>query len=330
MMMGIADKLNKLERAIEAAEQQIDTAELSIAAAEQQITTRLAAIDDAKWSQAKEISRLLEAGLATQQEIADDWQKPDGSTYGRPHVGHCAKAWRSFATVGSKDRPSFAKAYAAAKASPGRARQQTEAGDKLWCDERVLAWVAAGRQRGLNRDDFMPASKKAEHNWPIKGKHLPQNGVDRCIAILDDREKRPAPTPKAQPKPTGKRLREISAQQKAEARAKNIKLMNVARQIVKQTSLLESIDIEDFDLDDVGQDALQEIFDDLVDGLMFWTELTARAIGVRLREQAVRAKIKHLRENTNGRTLAEIDTASVLADKLERKLKSNTVKLTTV
>lgn len=84
------NKLNALERAIAKAE---DSAE------------------DARWMQAKEVCRRLDAG-ETEREIAASWTNlRTGKPYDRAHVHRFASAWREFAEVPQQDRPPWTIAY---------------------------------------------------------------------------------------------------------------------------------------------------------------------------------------------------------------------------
>lgn len=61
-----------------------------------------------RWEQARQVAAALDAGMTTRQ-LAAEWKKADGSSYGHAHVAFTAKAWRVY--QGRQELPSFYAAY---------------------------------------------------------------------------------------------------------------------------------------------------------------------------------------------------------------------------
>lgn len=88
-MSNATDKLNTLESVILSAE---DSAE------------------DARWQQAEEVHRLLDAH--TQRDIAAGWiNGRTGKSYNKAHVGFVDTVWRRFGYFNSQTRPTWTTAY---------------------------------------------------------------------------------------------------------------------------------------------------------------------------------------------------------------------------
>ena len=58
---------------------------------------------DIRWEQAEKVVAALKAGMR-QQKLADNWRRPDGTSYSREHVKFVAKAWGVFGTLSTKPR----------------------------------------------------------------------------------------------------------------------------------------------------------------------------------------------------------------------------------
>ena len=204
------------------------------------------------------------------------------------------------------------------KAGPAKeSRPESEPRDPLWEDEDVLAWVAKRMKAGRTRDEMIAESDAGRHAWPAEGRHLTRTSADCARAIIRDRERRGDAPPKRRPNRSGRRIREIREIRKV---GKGSDLVDIQYQIVKMTSLLESIDVESYMLDAEGTAAetLTDLVDDLTE-LQEWMERSTRSVFARLKDADKIAKIRKLRD-TNGRTPEEIETAHRLADRLQRQL----------
>ena len=115
---------------------------------------------------------------------------------------------------------------------------------------------------------------------------------------------------KRRPKYSGKRLRELASK-----RGNGNKLADVQYRMMQLTSILESIDIADYELTDPEE--VGEFHDDLVE-LQVWTERSVAYASAKLDDAALERKIRKLRD-PSGRPAAEQRTANALADKLERR-----------
>lgn len=208
-----------------------------------------------------------------------------------------------------------------------RKRQRApDTGVSLWEDETVLAWVARRMKAGAKRDDLSRESKAGEHGWPLDGQHLPQNAADRAIAIVKDRQQRPATA--AEPKrakraanwngktnPT--RKREIQAEKK---KGNYADLLALLVDMNRACASIESYQPQEFDLDAATIDLIDSFHDDLI-SLAAWCDRALAATQGWLEDGEVRRKIAALRDTT-GRDPEEAASYNRLADKLERKLEA--------
>lgn len=114
------DKLNRLERAIVSAE---------------------SSAEDARWAQAEEVVRRLDAG-ETQRQISTSWLRGADTPYGKAgtpysqrHVAIVAAIWREYYAT-QDERPSFSQAYSAvqgnrAEKAQAQAPQTVETASQL-------------------------------------------------------------------------------------------------------------------------------------------------------------------------------------------------------
>jgi hypothetical protein len=188
---------------------------------------------------------------------------------------------------------------------------------KLSEDLAVIEWVAQRRRAGALAKEIVADSKAGRHNWPAPGESLSDGSCAAVYSVLADRDRvgrNPEPRPR---KRAGKRLREIQAARRAGAEG----VIDVQYRIVQMTSLLESIDVgrevaaEDGDVASVVATILDDLFE-----LQIWMDHTLSQCGAYLDHARTIAKIRQLREDTAGRTPAEVATAGRLADRLERRL----------
>jgi hypothetical protein len=191
----------------------------------------------------------------------------------------------------------------------------------------VIEWFGMLKAEGMTRDEIVRASQEKTHSWPGGDMRLSNGSAVAIIAVLKDRERRPIvgelKKPPKRPKRGGRRMREIRERKKQGGVSK---LIDVQYRIVQLTNQLESIEIEDYELDDVTQEALKGIYDDLSE-LQTWMDMALASVERRMEDANLITKIKHLREGTTGRTEEEIRTARRLADRLQRRLEA---KLTSV
>jgi hypothetical protein len=188
---------------------------------------------------------------------------------------------------------------------------------KLSEDLSVIEWVAQRRRAGATSKEIVADSKASQHNWPVPGQSLSDGSCAAVYSVLADRERvgrAPEPRPRRR---AGKRLREIQTARRAGLKG----LIDVQYRIVEMTSLLESIDVgaEAATEDGPVAGVLATVLDDLLE-LQIWMDHTLSQSGAYLDHAQKLGKIRKLREETAGRTDAEIATARRLADKLERRL----------
>ena len=125
----------------------------------------------------------------------------------------------------------------------------------------------------------------------------------------------PAPKPKRPKRRSGRRLREVTAAR----RGKVDPIADVQWEVLKLTRILESLDLEDYDLDNPDNaDAVVELHADLVEALV-WIDRAISSAQARLSDVALAEQIRRLREDHAGRTPAEIEAFLAAADRLERK-----------
>jgi hypothetical protein len=188
---------------------------------------------------------------------------------------------------------------------------------KLAHQPAVIEWVAMRRREGAKAKEIVADSKAGARNWPVPEQSLSDGTLTAVYAVLDDRERvGRAPEPRPQ-KRAGKRLRAIQESRRAGLEG----LIDVQYQVVRQTSLLESINVgaEAAAEDGNRADIVAALLDDLLE-LQIWIDHTLSQSSAYLDHAQKLAKIRQLREETAGRTKAEIATAHRLADKLELKL----------
>lgn len=188
---------------------------------------------------------------------------------------------------------------------------------KLSEDLAVIEWVAHRRRAGATSKEIVADSKAGRHNWPAPEHSLSDGSCAAVFAVLADRERvgrEPEPRPR---KRANKRLREIQASRRAGLSG----MIDVQYRIVQMTSLLESINVADEVVARDGPiaEVVTTVLDDLLE-LQIWIDHTLSQSSAYLDHAQKLAKIRRLREETAGRTPAEIATSRRLADKLERRL----------
>jgi hypothetical protein len=194
----------------------------------------------------------------------------------------------------------------------------------------VINWVRKKTRAGVPFDRLLQLSQTAD-DWPLPGKPLTTGQATACRWVIYHLELQGAHWPLKPegslsngrgPTATGKRLHQVG-QQRAAARKSgdSIVLWDTAYDITKLCGLLQSLNIEDADLDEYGVDVLNDLHDDML-YLQEWMDVTTAAVQARLGEQELRKKIVALRAKTvaNGCTPEEEASARRAADRLERRL----------
>lgn len=114
----------------------------------------------------------------------------------------------------------------------------------------------------------------------------------------------------------GRRLRSLYPQR----RASDNELIQARINILKFVQVLEIIDLPGLGVGEAEQITLADILEELaIAGA--WVDGSATVVAAHMGELEIRERIRQLREDTNGRSSFEIETALKIADRLEKKLK---------
>jgi hypothetical protein len=185
-------------------------------------------------------------------------------------------------------------------------------------DRAVIDWCWERLDRGWSTEQLSEASRKGEAGWPVdtwpEGLNHSQMKVVRCVVyhLQGYDELHPM---RRRPRYSGKRLREIAARAKQQALTP---IDKVQRSVAQLTAALEGVDIEQYDLDSsYSQMIILDLYEDLGEH-QGWLDKTVMAIRRHLDQAEVMEKIRKLREDTKGRTPAEIEAFRAAADRLER------------
>lgn len=100
-------------------------------------------------------------------------------------------------------------------------------------------------------------------------------------------------------------------------------LLQVQIRISELCAMLEGVDVSKYGLDEVSLWRVNDIHDDLL-SLAAWVDRTTGTVQGWLGDADIRAKIAILRDTT-GRTEAEAENFTRLADKLEKKLRNRLI-----
>jgi len=122
--------------------------------------------------------------------------------------------------------------------------------------------------------------------------------------------------PKRKPSEAAKRLRYLHAKRRA---GDTSNLMNMRLRVQQVVSTLEAVDLPTYGVEGADRETITEIHDEL-SLLAVWLEQSLNVIAERMDDLQMMERIRRLREDTNGRTDAEIATGRRLADKLQQKL----------
>lgn len=125
--------------------------------------------------------------------------------------------------------------------------------------------------------------------------------------------------PKRKPREAGKRLRDLHSR-KTDA---DSRLFNARISIMKMVGILEGIDLPEYGVRNADDDTIAEIHQELTI-LATWVDQSLDVVGAEMNDLKMMEQIRKLREDTNGRSPAEIATARRLADKLELKRRTKT------
>jgi hypothetical protein len=124
--------------------------------------------------------------------------------------------------------------------------------------------------------------------------------------------------PKQKPRESGKRLRSLHAKRRA---GDTSNLMNMRLRVQQVVSTLEAVDLPTYGVEDADRETITEIHDELA-LLATWLDQSLGVLADCMDDLQKMELIRKLREDTNGRTDAEVATALRLAEKLQRKLGS--------
>lgn len=188
---------------------------------------------------------------------------------------------------------------------------------EAWDNDDVLAWVARRFKAGKSRNEVHQESVAGDHDWPLPGESLSQNGVDIARHILRDRKRRGDSNRARQPKESGKRLRQLHAQKRA---GRTTELWYMQKAIMEMVGVLEGFELPDLDWNEETEDLVNEIYDDLHRNGR-WNDAALDAVAAHMDELGRQRKIRMLRDRMNdpSSTPSERMTAARLAEKLERK-----------
>jgi len=183
-------------------------------------------------------------------------------------------------------------------------------------DPEVIAWLRLRFERGMSAAAISAATRSGDYSWPADRwpKGMSEGSVLACRSTIFHLQRFEELHPvKRRPRYSGKRLREIAA------RKRPLQPLDKVQWIVmKLTAALEGVEIEEYDLDsEYAQMILLDLYEDLGEH-MGWVEKTVTAIRYHLDEVEVIEKIRKMREDTEGRTPAEIKAFRAKADQLER------------
>ena len=196
-----------------------------------------------------------------------------------------------------------------------------DAGTALAYDDEVIQWVRARVRRGTTREEMMAASKAGTDGWPRPGRTLSSERdigeiriaiyyTELAEHLAHDAKLRKAKTPEA-------RMRALRAMSPPTSEA----LFKLSGHISELVYLLDSIDVERYDLDNLAVHSLLRLHEDLM-YLGEWWSGSLRAVQARLDEVPTVEKIAKLREVTvaNGATPGEQANAEAFMARLQRGL----------
>lgn len=179
----------------------------------------------------------------------------------------------------------------------------------------VVAWVRDRLADGWDRDQIVAASKANTDDWPLAKKSLSNGTVSEVRAVIAAQEAADTPPP-APPKQAGRRLRALHAQKRA---GDDSDLNEASRRLMQAVGVVEGMNLIEYGIGNADQDTIERIHEELTI-LATWLDGSLAVVGAHMDDLHIRERIRKLREDTNGRTPAEIETAQRLADRLERKL----------
>ena len=192
-------------------------------------------------------------------------------------------------------------------------------------DAAVYDWVRRKMRQGWLREQIVAASKAGSDGWPVPGQAL-SNGsfgevvaaiahVERTVEAAGRRALWEGPSPSA-------RLREVKGQLKANSN----ELLRMQARAGELVYILHSMNVEDYDLDEVSLLALTSLYEDLV-VLGEWWHRSLASVQARLGDERVERVLEALDAKTveNGASEAEAESAAAMAKRIrsqrDRRLK---------
>jgi Protein of unknown function (DUF3102) len=218
------------------------------------------------------------------------------------------------------DFNSIREALAAIPKKKRKASSRSQASHEkaeAWENDEVLAWVNRRFKAGRTRNEVHRESAAGEHDWPLPGESLSQNGVDIARHILRDRKRRGDNNRRRQPSEGGKRLRELHT---ARRNGRSGSLWELQKAIAVAVSELEFFALPELGWDEETETLIEEIYDDLGRHAR-WNDEALDVVTAHMNELGRQRKIHMLQQRADdpSSTQAERMTAARLAERLRRK-----------
>ena len=217
-------------------------------------------------------------------------------------------------------------------------------------DPAVIEWVWDKTDQGWKREEVVAAAKAGTDGWPLpdaprqpNGEHVFSNGTwSECQAVITHLKRvgmRPTPWPR---EPQAKvKLRKVEAEIKTVSKplieehdewrytgipidtpeaGPRIDLLHMRRHLLGVTDLLETRDFSRLHIDSkAAMEMIQDIVYEL-ESLLSWGDRIHTFLQAHLDYYRQLEQVKHMRENTAGRTAPEIQASHKLANLKESKL----------
>jgi len=192
----------------------------------------------------------------------------------------------------------------------------------------VLNWIRQLTRKGYSTKKIVDLSK-SDGDYPLPGQPLSDGTVSGARSVIVNLELLGARFPL---EPNGlrrssnysRRLHEIG-QKRADARkaGESMVFWNAAYEVTQLAGLLQSLELEDVELDEQNLDTMTDLLEMLL-YLAEWMERSLHSVTARMGEHAVLSTIEKLRRMTvaNGCSEEEADNARRAAIRLERQLRA--------